>query len=586
MNLKTNKKSLVGSLVLVVLFCAYCTRKNDQSFSGAYKPAVKTFVKFSGSVPVPASGTAGTLVTFKIAGVDSLLLLQPGDVQFLLNGIEAKIEKMSPSDSTITIVVPDNASSGAAAIVVKDRMFYGPQFKVRGDVWIDSTFNNLGTDQQGKPIMGSGTNANSTINRVYLESIGAVESIYIMGTFTTFNGETGYTSVLGGANITSSRSFLLKLDPRTGAIKNDFAKGAGPSGGVMGLLPLTRFPGYLVYGGFSLYNNRDGVNNMTRMYPNGGMDSIIQNVYNPNPLETQYNVDTLPAFIGGTDVGIIKAFLDKDQRIISIGNFKYHRKNLYDLSTYFNVTRQNTYLPNIAAMDQDGNLDTTFNYDNTRGQLYTGANNIITDAVQIRDANSSYGKIIVVGGFTAFNNIPVQRIFMLDRNGQPDLTFKAQANGAINRITYNATTRKLLVVGVFTQFNGQPTPNGVVMLNEDGSTYNSFAMGELMPNSASAGNLVTYAGQLNDGRVVIGGNFAKYKNPGDSSFITRQNFMILNADGTMAENMNNTGALNGTINDILETRSGTKKALLLVGRFSLFDNETVGNIIRIGIEPK
>lgn len=573
-----------AAIAVIVVIAPYCTKKNEQSFSGAYRPAVKTNVKFSGAPPLPASGTTGTLVRFKVAGLDSLINLAPGQVQFLLNGIEAKIEKMSPADSTLTIVVPENASSGAAVIVVKDRMYFGPQFKIRGDVWIDSTFNAIGTDQQGKLILGSG--AAGTIADIYSETIGAVQSIYIMGGYTAFNGETSYPSTVNGIALPSSRSFLLKLDPVNGSIKSDFGKGAGPNGAILGMLPLTQFPGYLIYGGFSVYNTRDGVNNMTRIYPNGPMDSVMQNVYNPNPLESQYNVDTLPAFIGGFNAGVLKSFLDKDQRIITIGNFNRHRRNLYDQSTYFNVVRRETYVANIAAMDQDGNLDTTYNYDNTRGQVLKGANFPITDAVQIRDGSSPNGKIIVVGGFTAYNGVPVQRIFMLDHNGQADLNFKAEANSAINRITYNPTTRKLLVVGIFTYFNGVHTPNGIAMINEDGSMDTDFAIGELFSTTSSSGNLISYAGQLNDGKIVIGGNFDRYKGPGASSFVTRQNFMILNPDGSLAANMNNTGAMSGVINDILETKSGTKRALLLVGRFSLFDNEPAGNIIRIGLEPK
>lgn len=584
MKFKNNNILLVLPLVLVLVTGLYCTKKNNESFSGAYKPAVVTYVKFSGVAPSPSNGSAGMLVKFKVAGLDSIKNLAPGDVQFLLNGIEAKIENISPADSTITIVVPDNASSGAATIVVKDRIYFGPQFKVKGNVWLDSTFNKLANDQQGNIVLGSGTNG--TINRLYLEDIGGVQSIYIMGNFTQYNNFPNYDATSGTGVVASSRSYLLKLNPTDGTIKTDFAKGAGTSGSVSGLLPLTRFPGYLVYGNFALYNRRDGVNNMTRIYTNGMMDSVVQNVYNPNPAEPEYNVDTLPAFIGGVDNSVNRAFLDKSGRIITVGNFGFHRKNIYDLSTYTSVVRQNTYLRNVMAMDQDGNLDTTYNYDPTRGQLLKGANETVTGAVQIRDGNSPNGSIIVVGGFNVYNNISVPRIMKLNDNGQPDLSFAARANGAINRITYNPTTRKMMVVGIFTEFNGMPAPAGIAMINEDGTLDAGFLMGELQRTTSSLGNWITYAGQLNDGKIIIGGNFGKYKSPGAKEFITRQNFMILNADGTLAAGLNNTGAMSGTINDILETKSGTKRAVLLVGNFNLFDNETVGNIIRIGLEPK
>ncbi len=563
---------------------AYCSKKNDESFSGAYKPAVKTNIKFTGKAPVPGYGSAGTLVKFKVAGLDSLVNLPAGQVQFLINGIEAKIDKISPADSTIMVVIPDNASSGSATIVVNDRMYFGPQFKVNGGVWIDSTFNKLANDQQGNIVLGTGPN--STVYRIYLEEIGAVQNIYIMGSFGRYNNETTYMATSATGSIPSATSYLLKLNPTTGAVSTEFAKGAGPNGAITGILPLTGFSGYLAYGNFGTYAGRKGPYNMTRIYPTGQMDSVIQNVYNPNPLEPEHNIDTLAAFIGGYNTPVLRAFLDKNRRIISIGNFGFHTKNQYNQSTYTAVVRQNTYMRNISAMDQDGNLDTTYNYDNTRGLVLKGANADINDAVQIRDGSSPYGKIIVVGSFTRFNDIPVQRIFMVDQNGQPDPTFQAAANGVIARITYNATTRKLMVIGTFTTFNGIETPAGIAMLNENGTMDPTFVMGDMQRTGSTGGNWVTYAGQLNDGKIVIGGNFGRYKAPGSTTYVTRQNFMILNADGTLAAGLNNSGAMSGTINDMLETKSGTKRALLLVGTFNLFDNETVSNMIRIGLEPK
>lgn len=584
MNRMRTRIRLIIGLSVIMMAGAYCSKKNEESFSGAYKPAIRTYVKFAGTAPVPRFGSAGTLVKFKVAGLDSLVNLPAGQVQFLINGIEAKIDQMSPADSTITVVIPDNASSGSATIIVNDRMYFGPQFKVNGGIWLDSTFNKLANDQQGNIVLGAGPN--SMVNRIYLEEIGAVQNIFIMGYFGRYNNETTYMATSATGSIPSSTSYLLKLNPTTGAVSTDFAKGTGPNGPINGMLPLTGFSGYLLYGNFSTYTRRDGVNNMTRMYPTGQMDSVVQNVYNPNPLEPEYNVDTLPAFIGGYNAPVLRAFLDKNRRIISIGNFGFHTKNLYDQSTYTTVVRQNTYMRDISAMDQSGNLDTTFNYDNTRGLLLKGANSGITDAVQIRDGSSPYGKIIVVGSFTRFNDIPVQRIFMLDQNGQPDPSFQAAANGPIARITYNATTRKLLVIGTFTTFNGRETPSGIAMLNEDGTTDPAFVMGDMQRTGNAGGNWITYAGQLNDGKIVIGGNFGRYRAPGTTNYVTRQNFMILNADGTLAAGLNNSGAMNGVINDILETKSGTKRALLLVGSFSLFDNETVSNMIRIGLEPK
>lgn len=575
---------LLGSGILY----SACNKDYKQNFSGAYKDPAKEAIRFSGMLPFPSSGSEGTKVRFKLEGVDTLQKINIDDIQFLLNGLPAAIESMNPKDSTVTIVVPNNASSGAVSLIVRARTYFGPQFKVNGNVWIDSTFNRKGTDQQGNILMGSG--ANGTIKSIHYEEQGGSKSVYILGSFSQYNGEPSYISTGSGVQSTSNIRALLKVDPFSGAIRTEFTKGEGPNGELNGMIPLNLFPGFLIYGsGFSLYNKRDGVNNMTRIYEDGKLDSIVRNVYNPNPLEPEFNIDTMPQFIGGFNSTVIRTFLDHRQRLISIGNFTNHRKNNYDLSTYTNVVRENTYVAHVAAMNQDGLLDTTYNYDNTRGQILKGANSGITDAIQIMDGSSPYGKIIIAGRFTNYNNVSVQRIAKLDENGQVDPSFAASANGEITRMTYNPSSRKILVMGSFTMFNGLITPNGLVMINEDGSLDQSFQVGEIVRSNTNIGQLVTYAGQLKDGRIVISGNFEKYKAVNGDNFITRQGFMILNKDGSLVSGLNNTGAFNGIIYDMLETTvsaTNTKKALILVGRFSLFDNADVGNIVKIGIEAK
>jgi|GEM_PF-114104 len=584
---KRRARSVIGIVSCLTVFMLACN-KNTDSYSGAYKDAVVQPILFENLSPVPASGTEGQVIKFKIIGLDSLKKLyskNPEGVKFFLNGIESAIDSITPEDSTISVTIPPFASSGSASILIGGDTFFGPQLKIRGNASIDSTFNVELTDQQGRVILGTGTNG--TITRLFFDNAPGESRLFLAGSFTSYNDKTSYLTQYGNKTEDAFTSYLLPVNPVSGAVLTNFTKGSGPNGPINGILPLTQFPGYLVYGAnFSVYRTRDGVNNMTRIYTDGKLDSVVRNVFNPTPLNPDLNVDTLPGFTGGYNSSVIRCFLDAQQRIISIGGFKLHAKNQYDLSTFYNVSRSYSVANGISAQDQAGNLDETYNFDAT-GKNYTGANGAITDAVQLLGSGSAYGKIIVTGAFTSYNGISKSRIMMLDNNGQPDPAFTAGANGTITRITYNKTTRKLLVTGSFSIFNGTPAPAGLVMLNEDGTRDDSFSPGEFVRSNTSGGQLVTFAGQMDNGRVIVAGNFEKYKEPAAGDYITRQGFMILNSKGALVPALNNLGAFRGTIYDFVETVSAdNKKALILAGNFTLFDNTPVGNIIKLRLQPK
>lgn len=577
---------IISFAALSLLFS--CTRDTNMDYSGSYKNPPDLAIGLLENLPSPVSGRSGDTVRFKIIGLDSMAKLNPTSIEFYINGIPAKVVSVNHADTTMSVIVPEYASSGAASMVVNNRLFFGPNFNIFGNVWIDSTFNpTTQRDEFGNIVLGSGPNG--TVRDLFYDEYMADRDLYVVGYFSTWNGEAFYQISTADGRNNFFRN-VVQLDPYNGAVRTNFLKGSGPNAGagINGMFPLTQFPGYLIYGSnFSSYNGYIRVRNMSRVYRSGELDTLTLNVNNPNPDDANAYIATFSAFLGGFDGGVVKAFMDRRQRIISVGGFARHIYNDFALSTKYSVYGFLTSAKQVAAMDQEGNLDTTYNFDRT-GLLNYGVNGTIRDAVQLMSGTTP-GKIIITGDFTLYNGEQVGRIVMLDDDGKKDNSFNvgSGANGIISKITYNPVTKKLLLAGNFTQFNGSPKPWGLVMLNEDGTIDESFAIGEFIRSSSNAGQLVNYAGQLNDGNIILSGAFSKYKGSDNPEFITREGFMILRPDGKLAPGLNNTGAFNGTIMDILEsTSTNGKKAVIIGGAFNLFDNKAISNLVRVGLVPK
>jgi len=104
---------------------------------------------------------------------------------------------------------------------------------------------------------------------------------------------------------------------------------------------------------------------------------------------------------------------------------------------------------------------------------YSGANWVV-----ITIAAQSDGKIILGGGFTKFNGVTVNYIVRLNSDGTVDTAFAANtgafvgANSNIYRIAIQSDG-KILVGGGFTAFNGTVT-NYILRLNSDGTRDTTF----------------------------------------------------------------------------------------------------------------
>ena len=131
------------------------------------------------------------------------------------------------------------------------------------------------------------------------------------------------------------------------------------------------------------------------------------------------------------------------------------------------------------------------------------------------------GKIVVVGYFDTFNNVPASGIVRLNANGSVDTGFNTGTGVNIAMSQANTVAvqpdGKILVGGRFTTFNGQPA-NGVVRLNANGSTDATFTS---VLQNASVGLVLQP-----DGKVLVYGFFTL--SGGAPAIMAR-----LNANGTV-----------------------------------------------------
>ncbi|MCF3111793.1 hypothetical protein LL912_23600 [Niabella sp. CC-SYL272] len=541
-----------GVLLLSVTACV----KKAELAGEPYPPHPQPVISFYGKPGTVIQGSEGDTITLQVAGIKQLA----AGYRFLLNGISATI--VSATDSLLSIKIPPSASSGPGSIATADGQFYyGPTITITGKVSIDRDFNNA----------SSTVGANGYVSSVFKK---ADNNYLLMGGFTNYNNQ---STPLGR---------IAQINPGGNFMTSN--AGLGASGGIATLLPVTILgqTRYVIGGNFGgYYSSRFSVSNITQINTNLSIDSVTVAVQNPDPENApQNNTDTVANFNARLFNGnVVRIFQDVDpNKIIAVGNFdSYYRVD------YANSIKGNYYpyfrpIRNFVRMSlseiETGRLDTTYNYSYipATGKYDPNLNGDINDAVQLSNKT-----IVVAGSFTALNTpsnpaapvTAVPGVMALTSTGGINTDFASAigsgANGTIFKITYNATTKKILLTGNFTQFNNRPA-KGVVMLNEDGTADPSFTL------KSYDGGLVTYAGQLSNGKVIIAGSFNKYDG------VVRQGFAILNADGSLASGYNNSGAFSGTIYGIYEVAADK---LMIFGSISLFDNTRVGNIVQLKIAP-
>ncbi|WP_316814065.1 DUF5008 domain-containing protein [Pedobacter heparinus] len=533
-------------------------QKNEVKLQDPYAGGKASLgIEFSTKAPYPAVASAGETVEINVKGLKKY----EGKFKLYVNELEAEIVELTTD--LIRFKVPQDASTGGVWVTLSNgtanldnQTYFGPALQIAGKVSIEPSF---------AVVNGS----DYPINDIFRVPSG---SFLLGGAFLDYEKTKTESSLI-------NRIVLVNA---LGVLDNSLKFGLGANGVIYSINRITsgdQNGKILIGGAFSSFNsrrsNRININSITRLNVDGTLDTTFTDVVNLTPNDPTKNRDTIPAFNGGVNTTgntrgpLVRRLFNFNNRVYAVGNFNRYAKTFYERSTYDTKVYDYTSISQVVRMEMDGSMDSTYRYDKSSKVALPSSNGSIVDALQLAD-----GSLVLVGDFTSFDNTNKNRIVKLKAEGTVDETFATGtgANGPISSITYNAITNKIVVAGNFTSFNGQPLM-GVALLNTDGTISSGFTFPSI------SGGVVTFAAQLNNGKIIVSGSFDHYRN------ILRQGFMVLENNGTLASGYNNTGIFAGTVYDMLEVVSPNGyPAVFLVGNISRFNNNIVHNIVKVEIQ--
>ena len=318
----------------------------------------------------------------------------------------------------------------------------------------------VGADGAFDATFDPGTGLNSGARAIALLTDGRA---VLVGTFVTYNGTTRNSMAIVNAD--------GSLD--TGAITGLAARGEL-------FIAARQADGKILVGG--LISSADGAprSNIARLNADGTNDAT---------------------FIPGTGANqpVSAIAVQQDGKIIISGEF-----------TQYNGTGAG----GIARLNTDGSLDTSFNAGGAGiGAGFGGANSI---------AFQSDGKILIVGNFSTYNGVTINRIARLNTDGSLDTGF-ATGSGTTSQIFKVAVLSdgKILIGGDFSTFN-TAARGRIHRLNSDGSNDMTFNPG----GAGFLGRVRDFAVQT-DGKIAVVGGFPSFNGT------PRPRAARLNADGTL-----------------------------------------------------
>ncbi|MBX2917240.1 MAG: hypothetical protein KF856_18375 [Cyclobacteriaceae bacterium] len=346
----------------------------------------------------------------------------------------------------------------------------------------------------------SGLGANSTVSSIVVQTDG---KILIGGYFTTYNGV--------------SRNYIARLNT-DGSIDNSFNPGSGANCLINAIA--LQSDGKIIIGGcFTSYNGTSR-NRIARLNVDGSLDTS----FNPG---------------NGTNAYVKTIAIQTDGKILIGGGF-----------SEYNLVARN----NIARLNSDGSLDTSFN----KVFLSTSVQSIVIQP----------DRKILIGG-EMYSGI--QR---LNQDGSHDASFLSSIIGGTDfevSTVYAIAIQpdgKIIAGGDFFQDYGNP--NNIIRLNPNGTTDESFNSGSGVDSYAVRSIKI-----LIDGKILIGGEFYSYNN------IDRVGLAQLNQDGSLNESYNSGFSTSGIVNAITTQPDGR---VLIGGTFNLYDAVSVNNIARLNID--
>jgi uncharacterized delta-60 repeat protein len=399
--------------------------------------------------------------------------------------------------------------------------------RLNADGTLDTSFQ-PGTGFAGSDIVNlSGISGRTEVFALVLQSDGR---ILVGGDFKTFNG--------------AARNHIARLNA-DGSLDTTFNPGTGFADWIVSGAIVVQNDNRIVVGGY--FTNYNGVtrNYLARLNTDGSLDTTfdpgtefigritslalqpdgrilvaggissygVANRSGIARLNTDASFDTTFTAAGGFTVSSVEStVLQPDGRIIICGDF----------SSIDGVSRKN-----IARLNTDGSIDTTFN-------LGTGFG---TDSSYVSSVSSialhTDGHIVAGGFFANYNGSPARCFARLTVSGALDMAFTDKL-----RIPANITSvvpisgAKWVVGGNFSFVNGIAL-SGIARLNDDGSLDGSFDPGTGFDQNAWGVSVTSVAVQA-DNRLIVCGSFGSFNGT------IRNGLARLNTNGSLDQSFDPT----------------------------------------------
>ncbi|UAY54216.1 DUF5008 domain-containing protein [Arachidicoccus terrestris] len=530
-------KLVIWSVISIVTYSACTKDVGSSSGEDPYKEVILPDISFVEDGVSPAQGNIGD--TIRLAGAG--FLEHQKDLTILFNGEPGIIS--SATDSTVDVIIPEMAATGAITAKVKQQYFFGPFFRVNGALQMDTIF----------PGFRGGKGVIRTIIPV------DDDKFLIAGRFTDYDN----SNIAGGVN-------RVALINRDGTLNKNFKYGyaTGASSAVYTAVRIEEDAKYLVAGGFSKYGDITNMNSIARLNFDGSVDSL------PRPVPSG-DIVWASALRGGVDKSITQLHLLPDKKFIALGNFRYYVEMNYNLTSTdgFDSTHLDSTLVNyIARFNEDGSLDTTYHFNQEKHYGMETVNGTISGSILLPDQ-----KLLIVGNFTKYDGKTVNRVARLNPDGSLDETFH-YGSGADRSVTAITALKDggYLLLGTFNNYDGHQVAHAV-KINDQGKYDPSFDIGK------GADGFIYRAFELSNNAILISGTFRLF----DDRICN--NFVVLNADGSFHKSLNSTGGFNigmdavsGAISDVVELKD--EKSIIIVGNFGEFDYRATNNIVKLNYE--
>ncbi len=467
---------------------------------------------------------------------------QPGSIDHSFNPNDVGYGLYDGTDNVVTTMVkqPDGKILISGLFTTCHGVSRNRIARLNPDGSLDESFN-------------PGTGANQQVRSMALLPNG---KILIGGNFTQFNGAP------------VNRFARLNAD---GSLDENFTTGTGPNLGTIRSISLFANGKILIAGDFTQFNGV-AINRIARLNADGSLDTSFDPGTGANSMI--WHTSILPdgkIMIGGWFTQFNNTPRNYIARLLSNGSLDFGFDPGEGPNSFvYNIARQNdgkliiagefTEISTIscnrlARLNTDGSLDTSFDPG-------TGAN-WWTMGIFIQEDE----KIIISGGFTQFNNLPLRLVVRLNNDGSLDPTFSSQASSGAIYVINPLSDNKFIMVGQFSEYGGQARKS-LAGIFDDGSLDNS-----MFSNLGTGANDLIYDLKTNpNGKIFIGGNFTAYNG------VSLNRFARLNQDGEVDNTFDIGAGPNSQVRKILLQPDGK---IIISGFFSSYNAIEISRIARI-----